>query len=116
MTEIRLVVRVKIHPGKFDDLEQLIDACVQRVRERDTGTLLYDFFLSDDWSECVVHEHYRDSQAVLEHLQHVGDILPKILETGEMAVEVYGLSSAELKAVLEDESTRFYPLYRSLHS
>ena len=38
------------------------------VRERDSGTLQYDWFFNDTRTECVVRETYKDSGAVLEHI------------------------------------------------
>jgi quinol monooxygenase YgiN len=37
------------------------------VRAKDTGTLQYEIYFSDDQSECIVLERYRDSQALIEH-------------------------------------------------
>jgi len=112
MNEIRLIARLKIHPGKFDELEEVVSECIRLTREKDRGTLQYDFYLSEDWSECTVLENYRDSAAVLEHLHHLAPAIEKIMGLGEMTFEVYGNPTPELRAALEDESTRFFPTYR----
>ena len=58
------------------------------------GTLQYDWFLNDDGTQCVVRETYASSQAVLEHLAHVGSMLGRLVELGGgMRLEVYGASS-----------------------
>jgi hypothetical protein len=44
---------------------------MRRAREKDTGTLAYDWFLSEDGTECEVREAYVDADALVEHASHV---------------------------------------------
>ena len=46
--------------------------------EKDTKTLRYDWFLSDDETECEVPEAYVDADALLEHSNHVGEARNKL--------------------------------------
>jgi quinol monooxygenase YgiN len=48
---------------------------METARSKDTGTLEYDVFLSDDQSEGVVHERYRDSDALLQHSANLGELM-----------------------------------------
>jgi len=41
------------------------------TRELDTKTRRYEWFLSDDGTECEVREGYVDADGLLEHAQHV---------------------------------------------
>ena len=72
MSELRAIARLKIHHGKLEEFKRLAVKCMESVRTRDSGTLQYDWFFSDDHSECVVHERYRDSAALLEHGANLG--------------------------------------------
>jgi hypothetical protein len=44
------------------------------VRAKDTGTLQYEIYFSNDESECIVVERYQDSEALLEHAANLGEL------------------------------------------
>ena len=44
---------------------------MRQAREKDTGTLAYDWFLSKDGTACEVREAYVDEDALIEHAFHV---------------------------------------------
>ena len=60
------------------------------TRERDFGTLQYDWFMSPDRAEFVLRERYRDSAAVLEHAANVGELMPEFMAVCLPAVEISG--------------------------
>ena len=60
------------------------------VRNKDTGTLQFEISFNDDQSECIVLERYRDSQALIEHAEHFGDLSEAIIRTGSFAGELIG--------------------------
>ena len=60
------------------------------VREKDDGSLQYDWFLNDEQTVCMVRETYRDSAAMLEHISNLGNTLGKILDVFDLTVEVFG--------------------------
>ena len=70
------------------------------VRAEDTGTLQFEIYLTDDESECVVYERYRDSDAVIDHGGHVGEIMQAIFATGSGSSALLGEPSAELTAMM----------------
>ncbi len=99
MSEIQGVARFKFHEGKVDDFKRLCAQVIDVVRAKDTGTLQYEIYFNDDQSECVVYERYRDSEAVIEHATHVGDLMEAIFATGSVSSELLGEPSAELTAL-----------------
>jgi hypothetical protein len=70
------------------------------VRAKDTGTLQFEIYLSDDESECVICEWYRDSDAVIDHGAHVGEIMQANFATGSGSSALLGEPSAELSAMM----------------
>jgi hypothetical protein len=48
------------------------------TRALDTKTLRYDWFLSEDGTECEVREAYVDADGLLEHALHVGEARDKL--------------------------------------
>jgi hypothetical protein len=84
------------------------------VRAKDTGTLQYQIYFNDDQSECIVLERYRDSEALIEHATHLGDLTEAILATGSVSGEILGEPSAELKASLADSPIRLFTPFLSM--
>jgi len=41
----------------------------------------YDIYFNEDQSECVVHERYRDSEALIERTSHLSDLMEAIVAT-----------------------------------
>jgi quinol monooxygenase YgiN len=71
--EIQGVARFTFHEGKVEEFKRLCAEFMDIVRAKDTGTLQFETYLSDDESECVIYERYRDSDAVIDHGAHVGE-------------------------------------------
>jgi quinol monooxygenase YgiN len=85
-------------PGGF---KRLSAQAMEIVRTKDTGTLQYDIYFNDDQSECVVLERFRDSEALIEHAAHLGDLAEAILATVSVVHgELLGEPSAGLRAKL----------------
>jgi hypothetical protein len=78
------------------------------VRTKDAGALQYDIYFNDDQSEAIVHERYRDSEALIEHSAHLGDLGEAVLATGSVSGELLGEPSAELRANLADSPVRLF--------
>jgi hypothetical protein len=62
----------------------------------------------------MVHERYRDSEALIEHTAHLGDIGEAILATGSVSGELLGEPSAELRAKLADSPVRLFTPFLSM--
>jgi hypothetical protein len=74
----------------------------------------YDIYFNDDQSECIVHERYRDSEALIEHAAHLGDIMEAIVATASVSSALLGEPSAELRAKMADSEVRLFTLYQSM--
>lgn len=99
MSEIRGVARFKLNQGKVAEFKRLCAELVEIMRAKDTGTLQFEIFLSDDESECVIYERYRDSEAVIDHGAYVSEIMPAIFATASGPSALLGEPSAELAAM-----------------
>jgi quinol monooxygenase YgiN len=114
MSELLGIARFKFHEGKLEEFKRLSAQCVEIVRTQETGTLQYDIYFNDDQSECIVLERYRDSEALIEHAAHVGDLMEAILATGTVSGELLGVPSAELRAKLADSEVRLFTPFPSM--
>ena len=110
ISKIQISVIQKIPKGKLEEFKQLAAEHIRGIRERDTGTLKFDIFLSSDQTEGETRVEFKNSEAVLEHManhglgsekfmsfiDHVnvyGEPSPKLLEAGKRYdLKVYSLS------------------------
>ena len=96
------------------EFKSLVNRCIEIVREKDSGTLQYDWFLNADGTECVLRERYRDSDAVLEHASNLGDLTRRFMSISDPDVEIYGAPTDVLLEALAALQPRVYSAYRSI--
>jgi hypothetical protein len=97
-SELQGIARFKIHEGKLEEFKRLSAQCMEIVQK----------------SECIVLERYRDSDALIEHSAHIGDLMGVIVATGSVSGELLGEPSAELRANLADSPVRLFTPYQSM--
>jgi quinol monooxygenase YgiN len=114
MGEIQGVARVKFHEGQVEEFKRLSAQAMEIARAKDTGTLQYEIYLNDDQSEAVILERYRDSEAVIEHAGHVGDLMEAIFATGSGTSDLLGEPSAELTAMTAGSGLRLFKPFLSI--
>ena len=56
MNEIQGIARLKILDGKLEEFKRVASQCMQVARMKDTGTLRYELYFSEDQTECLVLE------------------------------------------------------------
>ena len=115
VSELRGIAQFKFQERKLEEFKRLAARSMD-VRTKDTGTLQYDIYFNDDQSECIVHERYRDSEALIEHAAHLGDLNEAILATGYISGTgaLLGEPSAEMRAKMADSEVRLFTLYESM--
>ena len=98
-----VTARLKIREGELDGFKQQAAEIMREVREKDTKTLRYDWFISDDGTQCEVREGYVDADAVLEHAQHIGEARAKLFRDFAYGhdMTLYGEPSPALAAAFE---------------
>ena len=52
--KLQLSARMKIREGKLDGFKRQAAVCISQVKEKDPGTLQYDWFLNNDKTECEI--------------------------------------------------------------
>jgi quinol monooxygenase YgiN len=114
VSELQGTGRFKFREGELEEFKRLAAQCMEIVRAKDTGTLQYEIYFNDDQSECMVLERYRDSEALIEHAGHLGDLGQAILATGWVSGELLGEPSAELKAMMAGSGVRLFTPYQSM--
>ena len=75
MGELQGTARLRSREGKIEKLSAR--RYLHRIgSHRDSGTLQYDWFVSDHYSQCIAHERYRDSEAA-----NLGGTMEALLKT-----------------------------------
>jgi quinol monooxygenase YgiN len=100
MATFEVRARLRVRDGKLDGFKRQATEVMRQARDKDSGTLTYDWFLSQDGTECEVREAYVDAEAFIEHAFNVreardalfaefaeghrmavyGDVPPKVIE------------------------------------
>jgi quinol monooxygenase YgiN len=114
MNAIHVTARAAIHEGKIEEFKNLAAQCLRMVREQDSGTLQYDWFLDEGQTECIVREAYRNSEAVLHHIANLGATLGAILEVGDWNFEILGSPSLELVQACAGLRLKVYSPFQSI--
>jgi quinol monooxygenase YgiN len=112
MREIQGIGRFKFGEGELELFKTLSAQLMQIVRSKDTGTVQYEIYFNDDQSEGIVLERYRDSEALVEHAGHLGDLGRAI--PGLVSSELLGQPSDDLRAKLVGGGVRLFTPFLSL--
>src|SRR5262245_24449405 len=98
-----VTARVKIRDGELDGFKQQAAEMMRQTREKDTRTLRYDWFLSDDGTRCEVREGYLDADGLIEHAQNVAEAREKLFHDAadDHHMTIYGEPSPALTALME---------------
>ncbi len=105
--EIQRIVRLKIHEGKLKEFKRAAAKCMEVTSTKDKGTLQYEWYFNSDSTEFLVIERYRDSQAFLEHYEHMRDAVSEILQTCSSSGEICGRASSELTKLMAFKGSPF---------
>ena len=68
-----VTARLTVRPGELEGFRRQAAEMLRLTEELDTKTVRYDWFLSDDETECEVREAYVDANALIEHARHIGE-------------------------------------------
>jgi len=73
MGKFEVRARLRVREGQLEGFKRQAAEMMRLSRENDTGTLAYDWFLSEDGTECEVREAYVDPDALVQHAMNVRD-------------------------------------------
>ena len=71
MAGFEVRARLRIREGQLEGFRRHAAEMMRQTIEKDTGTLAYDWFVSDDGTKCEVREVYVDADALVDHAFHV---------------------------------------------
>jgi quinol monooxygenase YgiN len=102
-TMFEVTARLKIREGELEAFRQQAAEIMRLTRENDTKTLRYDWFVSDDGTQCEVREGYVDADGLLEHNNHVKEARDKLFRDHayDHDMTIYGEPSPALADLIE---------------
>ena len=118
MSRFEVRARLKVREGKLDEFKRQAAEMMRQTREKDTGTLAYDWFLTSDGTECEVHEAYVDADALVDHAFHVREARDALFAESayDHRMAVYGEPSPRLQELFDRIGVPFtkYELLQTL--
>ena len=98
MSTFEVRARLKVRDGQLEGVKRQAAEMMRQTREKDSGTLAYDWFLSNDGMECEVREAYVDADALVDHAFHVREARDVMFEkfAYDHKMAFYGEPSARL--------------------
>ena len=113
--KIEISAIMKIPKGKLEEFKDLVTESIKLTKERDRGTLKYDFYISNDKTECEAREEFKNSEAFLEHSVNVREVLRKLSVKFPIDhVKVYGNPSTQLLESMKGFDIRVYSFSQGL--
>ena len=98
MSKIQVSAKIRIPKGMLEEFKKHANECLEQVKEKDSETLQYDWFLSSDRTECEIREMYQSSEAVLRHQSNLREPLRALFKKfgSPSSLVIYGDPSPEL--------------------
>jgi quinol monooxygenase YgiN len=106
MSHLEVHAHVKIRPGQLEAFKAQAAEILRLVREQDTQTVRYDWFINDDGTECEVHEAYLSEKGLIEHTDHVVEARALLFEqyAADHRMSVYGEISPHLRELFNQHA------------
>jgi quinol monooxygenase YgiN len=106
MGHLEVTAHLKIRPGQLDGFKMQAAEIMRQSREQDTQTLRYDWFISDDDTECEVHEAYLSEEGLIDHNSHVMAARAVLFEkyAYDHHMCVFGEISEELRGLFDQHA------------
>ena len=98
MSKIYVSARMKVPRLRLDEFKEEVSKIIQQVKEKDTGTWEYNWFISNDQSECEIHEGFESSEDAIAHQNNLGEALKMFFDKfgSPHAITIYGDPSQQL--------------------
>jgi len=100
---------LKIREGELEGFKQQAAELMRQMSRLDEQPLRYDWFLSDDGTDCEVREAYVDADALLKHQQQVAEAKMKLFREFVVGhtMTFYGEPSPALVGALKAMGTTY---------
>jgi quinol monooxygenase YgiN len=89
---------MKASRSRLDEFKEEVERIIQQVKEKDAGTWEYNWYISNDKSECEIHEGFESSEDAIAHQNNLGEALKMFFDKfgSPCALTIYGDPSQQL--------------------
>ena len=103
MATFEVSAHMTVRPGQLEGFKKQAAECIRITKEKDTHTLRYDWFLSNDGAECEVREAYTAPEGLIEHNKNIFEARTKLFKdyADNHFMTVYGEVSEPLLNLLK---------------
>ena len=92
---------LSIKEGKLDDFKAIVNTMIEMTDVNEPNTVVYEWYINEDGSECHLLETFKDSEAFVTHLGNVGHMFDTLSQFATMTrAKIYRSPSDELKQSL----------------
>ena len=122
MATFEVGAHMTIRPGQLEGFKRQAAECIRITRELDTRTLRYDWFISNDGTECEVRESYTSPDGLIEHNAHIVEARTKLFAdyADNHFMKFYGEPTPQLadllKRHLDKNQVKFFTFVKGLDS
>lgn len=109
MDDLRIIVSCTITPEKTEEFKKTAKQLLTIVREKDSGTLRYDWFLTADGTNVKVQEDYKSSDAIISHMHNMGEHLEHIISLcSSVSIDILGNPSSQVRDAIAPFNPTIY--------
>lgn len=102
MSEVHVVSRHCIKPGKLGDFELIATTSRQLARDKEPGTLSYRWYFHAASATFVVLHRYVDIAAFMQHVSNFRDVRRSLDDLCDTRIEVFGSLSSDVEKDLAE--------------
>ena len=101
--------QLSIKEGKLDDFKAIVSTMVEITNLNEPNTLVYEYHINEDGTECHLLETFKDSDAFMVHLGNVGHLFDTLFESATMTrAKICGSPSTELQQALDPLGVEYF--------
>ncbi len=101
--------QLSIKGGRLDDFKAIVSTMVDITKMNEPNTLVYEYHINEDGTECHLLETFKDSDAFMVHLGNVGHLFDTLFESAIMTrAKIYGNPSIELQQALDPLGVEYF--------
>ena len=111
---IEIYTKFKIQQGKLDLFKKRATAVLDIVKDRDPGTLRYDWFYDNDNNECIAMDTYKNAPAMFAHMKNCHEAHAKLLDCSELTNRFLGALPDDAQQVAAKYKSHTLPFFMGL--
>ena len=101
--------QLSIKDGKLEDFKSIVTTMVEITNLNEPNTLVYEYHINQDGTECHLLDTFKYSDAFMVHLGNVGHLFDTLFESATMIrAKIYGSPSAELQQALDPLGVEYF--------